>query len=124
MSNEIKHVFIIEETDYNNCNIEELNLELKNKNYNYMLFMRSYEGKEIDIVKKCCIFYRKEKLRFYACGNFEIVEGIIKGLDSYDNREVAFCPLDNEKGMLKNLEENYVSIKIEAFVNDELKCIV
>ena len=124
MSKDLKHVFIVEAADYNRCNIENLNLELKKRNYDYMLFMRSYVGKETDIVKKCCMFYRKETLRFYACGNFEIVEGIIKGLDGYDNREVAFCPLDNEKSMLKNFEENYVSFKIDAFINGDLKCIV
>ena len=124
MSKKLKHVFIVEASDYNKCNLEELNLELKKKkNFDYMLYMRSFIGKETDIVRKCCMLFRKETLRFYACGNFEMVEGIIKGLDGYDNREVAFCPLDNKKGMLKNFEENYVNFKIDALINGDVKCI-
>lgn len=124
MSKKLKHVFIVEASDYNKCNLEELNLELKKKkNFDYMLYMRSFIGKETDIVRKCCMLFRNEILRFYACGNFEMVEGIIKGLDGYDDREVAFCPLDNKKGMLKNFEENYVNFKIDALINGDVKCI-
>lgn len=124
MSKKLKHVFIVEASNYSQCNLDELNLELKKKkNFDYMLYMRSFIGKETDIVRKCCMLFRKEPLRFYACGNFEMVEGIIKGLDGLENREVAFCPLDNKKGMLKNFEENYVNFKIDALINGDVKCI-
>ena len=124
MGKKLKHIFIVEASIYNKCNIDELNEQLKKKNdFDYMLYMRSFIGKETDIVKKCCMLFKKENLRFYACGNFEMVEGIIKGLDSFENREVAFCPLANEKGMLKNFEDNYVNFKIDALINGEVKCI-
>ena len=124
MGNKLKHIFIVEASDYCKCNIDDLNEQLKaKKDFDYMLYMRSFVGKETDIVKKCCMLFRKENLRFYACGNFEMVEGIIKGLDSFENREVAFCPLGNKKGMLKNFEKNYVNFKIDALINGEVKCI-
>ena len=124
MGKKLKHIFIVEASDYCKCNIDDLNEQLKaKKDFDYMLYMRSFVGKETDIVKKCCMLYRKENLRFYACGNFEMVEGIIKGLDSFENREVAFCPLGNKKGMLKNFEDNYVNFKIDALINGEVKCI-
>lgn len=124
MGKKLKHIFIVEASDYCKCNIDDLNEQLKTKkDFDYMLYMRSFVGKETDIVRKCCMLFRKENLRFYACGNFEMVEGIIKGLDSFENREVAFCPLGNKKGMLKNFEENYVNFKIDALINGEVKCI-
>ena len=124
MGKKLKHIFIVEASDYCKCNIDDLNEQLKEKkDFDYMLYMRSFVGKETDIVRKCCMLFRKENLRFYACGNFEMVEGIIKGLDSFENREVAFCPLGNKKGMLKNFEENYVNFKIDALINGEVKCI-
>ena len=124
MGKKLKHIFIVEASDYCKCNIDDLNEQLKTKkDFDYMLYMRSFIGKETDIVKKCCMLFKKENLRFYACGNFEMVEGIIKGLDSFENREVAFCPLGNKKGMLKNFEDNYVNFKIDALINGEVKCI-
>lgn len=124
MGKKLKHIFIVEASMYNKCNMDELNEQLKKKkDFDYMLYMRSFIGKETDIVKKCCMLFKKEYLRFYACGNFEMVEGIIKGLDSFENREVAFCPLGNKKGMLKNFEDNYVNFKIDALINGEVKCI-
>ena len=124
MGKKLKHIFIVEASDYCKCNIDDLHEQLKaKKDFDYMLYMRSFIGKETDIVKKCCMLFKKENLRFYACGNFEMVEGIIKGLDSFENREVAFCPLGNKKGMLKNFEDNYVNFKIDALINGEVKCI-
>ncbi|MBE5935046.1 MAG: hypothetical protein E7262_04560 [Lachnospiraceae bacterium] len=124
MGKKLKHIFIMEASNYNIRNAEELNNELKKKkNFEYMLYMRSFIGKETDIVKKCCALFKREKLRFYACGNFEMVEGIIRGLDSFDNREVAFCPLGNKKGLIENFEENYVNFNIDSLINGEVKCI-
>lgn len=124
MGKNFKHIFIIEASNYNIKNAEELNNHLKKKkNFEYMLYMRSFIGKETDIAKKCCSLFKKDRLRFYACGNFEMVEGIIRGLDSYENREVAFCPLGNKKGLIENFEENYVNFNIDALINGEVKCI-
>ena len=124
MSQKLKHIFIVEESNYSKTSLDELNMELKKKkNFDYMLYIRSFIGKETDIVKKCCMLFRKERLRFYACGNYEMVEGIIKGLDCFENREVAFCPLGNKNRLIKNFEENYVNLKIDALLNGEVKCI-
>ncbi len=114
----------MEASNFNIKNAEELNNQLKKKkNFEYMLYMRSFVGKETDIVKKCCMLFKREKLRFYACGNFEMVEGIIRGLDTFENREVAFCPLGNKKGLIENFEENYVNFNIDSLINGEVKCI-
>ena len=124
MGKNFKHIFIMEASNYNIRNAEELNSQLKKKkNFEYMLYMRSFVGKETDIVKKCCMLFKKDRLRFYACGNFEMIEGIIRGLDSFENREVAFCPLGNKKGLIENFEENYVNFNIDSLINGEVKCI-
>ena len=124
MGKKFKHIFIMEASNFNIKNAEELNNQLKKKkNFEYMLYMRSFVGKETDIVKKCCTLFKREKLRFYACGNFEMVEGIIRGLDTFENREVAFCPLGNKKGLIENFEENYVNFNIDSLINGEVKCI-
>jgi diacylglycerol kinase family enzyme len=52
-----------------------------------------------------------------------MVEGIIRGLDNFTSREVAFCPLGNKKGLIENFEENYVNFEIDALIHGEVKCI-
>ena len=124
MGKKFKHIFIMEASNFNIKNAEELNNQLKKKkNFEYMLYMRSFVGKETDIVKKCCTLFKREKLRFYACGNFEMVEGIIRGLDTFENREVAFCPLGYNIKSEENLIDNYAIIDLDALVTGKVAVV-
>jgi len=96
------HIFIINSFSGNRQLSRDIRNQLKkHDDMNYFVFNTLDVGKEEDIARKMCRYFKGEKIRFYCCGGSGTMRNMMNGIGNFKNIEVAFFPCGFNNDFLK-----------------------
>ncbi len=101
----MKHIFIINQECKSIMSGDEIRSFLKKKmDFEYLVFNRNYVGHEAELVSKMCRLFQEEKIRFYSCGDTTTLFHVLRGIDSFKQREIAFFNNGSKAEFLENFK--------------------
>lgn len=113
----MKHIFIINQECKSIMNGDEIRSFLKKKqNFEYLVFNRNYVGHEAELVSKMCRLFQEEKIRFYACGDTTTLFHVLRGIDSFKNREIAFFDNGGRAEFLENFKKKQLFLDLDSLI--------
>lgn len=113
----MKHIFIINQECKSIMNGDEIrNFLMKRENFEYLVFNRNYVGHEAELVSKMCRLFQEEKIRFYACGDATTLFHVLRGIDSFEQREIAFFDNGGRSEFLENFKNRQFFLDLESLI--------
>ena len=73
-------------------------------------------GHEAELVSKMCHLFQDEAVRFYSCGGVSTLFHVLRGIDSFEKREIAFFPNGREADFLENFSRKYLFFNLESLI--------
>lgn len=117
----MKHIFIINQECKAIMSGNEIRSFLMNKeNFEYLVFNRNYVGHEAELVSKMCRLFQEENIRFYSCGDATTLFHVLRGIDSFQNREIAFFHNGGKADFLENFEEKQLFMDLDSLIGGQV----
>lgn len=117
----MKHIFIINQECKSIMSGNEIRSYLMNKeNFEYLVFNRNYVGHEAELVSKMCRLFQEENIRFYSCGDATTLFHVLRGIDSFQNKEIAFFHNGGKSEFLENFKEKHLFTDLDSLIEGQV----